>query len=344
MGVQVAFRISYVIMIAVSLAACSGCGNGDSGEENASGRGVITISGAWALYPLATLWAGEFSEANEDIRINVVAGGTGKGLGDVLTGQAEIGMISRALRPIEARGGIEDFMVARGAVVVIVNGSNPVLEELLEKGMSKRILKAIWVGRRAMSWGEVAGTSSSARMHIYTRADSHGGYSGATVTWASFLEASPQDIVGIGVYGDPGVVEAVRRDPLGIGYANLSYAFDPETGEPVEGIAVLPIDLDSDGKTDESESFHTSIREMASAITTGKYPAPPARGLYLVTRRSSRTKDVSRFIRWVLTDGQKYVEVAGHVRLEDPQIRKQVKRLDELEGLEVMDLIEALKE
>jgi phosphate transport system substrate-binding protein len=50
---------------------------------------------------------------------------------------------------------------------------------------------------------------------------------GAPETWAKYLGNKKQeDLLGIGVFGDPGIAEAVAKDPLGIGYNNLGYAYD----------------------------------------------------------------------------------------------------------------------
>ncbi len=42
-------------------------------------------------------------------------------------------------------------------------------------------------------------------------------------------------------------MEAVIKDPLGIGYNNLNYAFDAKSGAAVAGSAVVPIDVNGDG-------------------------------------------------------------------------------------------------
>jgi phosphate transport system substrate-binding protein len=55
------------------------------------------------------------------------------------------------------------------------------------------------------------------------------------------------------------------------------------------------------------------------AITTGRYPSPPARPLYLVTK-GKPTATVAEFIQWILNDGQKYVAEAGYIALTPDQL------------------------
>ncbi len=59
--------------------------------------GTVTLSGAWALYPMAVRWAEEFKKVHPGVRIDVQAGGAGKGMADALMGMADFGMVSREI-------------------------------------------------------------------------------------------------------------------------------------------------------------------------------------------------------------------------------------------------------
>jgi phosphate transport system substrate-binding protein len=98
--------------------------------------------------------------------------------------------------------------------------------------------------------------------------------------WALFLGGLQEDLLGIAVNADPGLLQAVISDPLGIGYNNLGYAFDITTGNPVVGAVVVPIDLNENGIADPEEYLET-MPEAMDAVVSGAYPAPPARMLFL---------------------------------------------------------------
>lgn len=286
-------------------------------------EGTIKISGAWALYPMVVKWAEEFEKVNPKVRVDVSAGGAGKGAADALGGLVDIGMVSREIRPEEVQQGGFFVSVTKDAVVPVVNENNPVLwKGLAEKGVKKQTFIDFWITGRAISWGEVAGTSTKDKVQVYTRSDS----CGAAETWAKYLNNKKQeDLKGVGVYGDPGLAEAVKKDPLGIGYNNLNYAYDAKTGLPVSGLFVVPIDVNENGKIDPEEDLKTK-RKVIKAIVAGVYPSPPARDLYLLTK--GKFKGLSKeFVRWILTDGQKYVEEVGYIKLSDKQISESLKKL-----------------
>ena len=93
--------------------------------------GSLTLSGAWALYPLAVRWQEEFEKSHPGVNIDVQAGGAGKGVVDALAGVADVGMVSREILPAEFEKGAVAVAVAKDAVVATVSRKNPHLAEIL---------------------------------------------------------------------------------------------------------------------------------------------------------------------------------------------------------------------
>jgi phosphate transport system substrate-binding protein len=274
---------------------------------------TVRISGAFALYPLAVRWSEEFRRTHPKVRFDITGGGAGKGITDALAGLVDIGMVSREPHPEELQKGALFIPVAKDAVVATINEHNPVRSLLLRKGVTRQVLREIWVTQRIKTWGEVVGTKEASPLHVYTRADA----AGAAETWAKFLvgkDGKQEDLKGTGVSGDPGMAAAVARDPLAIGYNNIGFAYDQRTGKPVKGLLVLPLDLNGNGKLDRSENFYATRDQLLRAVADGRYPSPPARTLYFVMKGKPKGI-VAEFLRWVLTDGQKIAPDAGFIPL-----------------------------
>lgn len=119
--------------------------------------------------------------------------------------------------------------------------------------------------------------------------------------------------------GDPGIAETVRQDRLGIGYNNIGFAYDLSGGQPVDGLRIIPLDLNGDGQISDDENFYGDLTSITTAIAGGRYPSPPARPLYLVTKGQPNAAEVA-FMRWVLQDGQAFVGAAGYVQLPADQL------------------------
>jgi phosphate transport system substrate-binding protein len=294
------------ILISIIFPGCFPATGGKNDDPDRAG--TIAISGAWALYPLTIRWADEYQKLHPDIHFDISAGGAGKGMADALANAVDIGMVSREIYPQEIEQGAYGIAVAKDAVFLTINYENPVWEKLQTIGVTKEKLADIYLTGKITNWGELIGApDASVPIHIFTRSDA----CGAAETWATFLGKRQEDLLGIGVYGDPGVLESVIKDPLAIGFNNLNYAFDFETGFPVTGIMVVPLDVNSNGAVDPDEII--SNKDLAlQAVSTGIYPSPPARDLYLVT--GGIPQGLGRdFILWVLDDGQSFVRETGYI-------------------------------
>jgi phosphate transport system substrate-binding protein len=266
-------------------------------------KGSITLSGAWAIYPTAVAWGEAFQKFNPGVKINVFAGGAGKGAADVIAGLSDIGMVSRDPYPAEVKKGIVPVYVLHDAVFPVVSDKNPVLDELLRKGIKKETWTGIYINGTVAEWDEATGKKVNRSIHVYTRSDT----CGAAAVWAAFLGKKQEDLRGIGVYGDPGLIEAVRRDPTGVGYSNFSYVFTRE-GALVPGIRLVPIDANNDGVADAGEAY-ASRADAVRAIHKGDYPAT-RRNYFFVKGKPQGI--VKAFIEFALSDeGTKIVDEVG---------------------------------
>ncbi len=309
-------------VLALILPLLGGCG-GQPAASSGELKGTITVSGAFALYPMMVRWGEEFGKLHPGVQFDISAGGAGKGMTDALNGAVEIGMISRAITPEEEGKGAFWVAVTKDAVFGAVNEKNPVLADLRAKGLSKETLIGIYITGSVTTWGQAVGRPEiTDQIHVYTRSDS----AGAAESWAKYLGNKKQeDLKGIGVSSDPGIMDAVIKDPLGIGYNNLNYAFDAKTGQPVAGSFVLPLDANGDGVAGEDELLLTKAAAV-QAVAGGKYPSPPARLLYLVTKGKPAGL-TETFIKWILADGQKLVGEVGYVPLTPEQVETSNARL-----------------
>ncbi len=300
-----------------------GCGSKAPVSTTGELEGTITISGAFALYPMMVRWGEEFQKLHPDVQFDISAGGAGKGMSDALAGAVDIGMVSRPVFDEEIQKGAFGVAVAKDAVLATVNAANPVLEQLLSQGITRATIEGIWITGNVTTWGQAVGNAAADEIHVYTRADA----CGAAQTWAEYMgDYEQENLLGIAVQADPGLAEAVQQDTLGIGYNNLNFAYDMTTNKPVEGIRVIPIDQNENGKIDPDEAFYDSKPDVMLAIAEGRYPSPPARALNLVTNGAPEGV-VEAFILWILTDGQQYLEEVGYIPLTQEQIDADIAKL-----------------
>lgn len=313
-----------VVMAFIAIIS-GGCGTGTSHRSGPGDelKGTISISGAFALYPMTVMWAEEFMKLNPDVRIDISAGGAGKGMTDVLSGMVDLAMFSRGVSQAEIENGAWYLAVTRDAVLPTINANNPALEILLKKGLKKSDFQEIYLNNIVHSWGPYTDGAEKSTINVYTRSDA----CGAAEMWGKYLDANQESLYGTGVFGDPGMADAVKNDKFGMGYNNVIYAFDMKSRKKYPGMEILPIDINENGLVDPEENIYTSLDTIMKAIQDRVYPSPPARDLYLISRGKPSDPVVIAFLEWILGEGQQYVSMAGYVMLSEKQILGELDKL-----------------
>src|SRR5690606_8606619 len=175
-----------------------------SGDDSGKTEGTISMSGAFALYPLANVWAQEFRKGYPDVRFNVSGGGAGKGMADALGGAVDLGMFSREITDAEKEKGVGWVAVTKDAVIPTISDKNPILTRLKKEGLKQSELSHYFLNDGKKTWKDTA-----YEVNVFTRSDA----SGAAATWAEYLGGNDQEnLKGIAVFGDPGLADAVRKD------------------------------------------------------------------------------------------------------------------------------------
>jgi len=283
-------------------------------------EGTIRVVGADAMVPLMKSLGKEFGKLHPKVKIEVSGGGAGKGVKEALAGNIELGMVSRAIEAEEAER-CSAVAVAKDAVFATVNANNPVAQALAEKGLSKKAFKALWLAGKESTWGGLTGGANKDAVKVVTREDA----CGAAEIWAKFLGATQGDLQGKPVKGDSGIADAVRKDPLALGYNNLQAAYDLAKGNMAGGLLVVPIDANDNGKVDPAETISTKEKAFA-AIASGAYPSPPARSLNLLTKGKFSGVTLE-FVKWILGEGQKTVGEVGYIPLDKASAQAALKKL-----------------
>jgi phosphate transport system substrate-binding protein len=315
--------LSYFLIISILIVSCKSNNKKDHQQNKKEDlEGSISISGAFALYPLVVKWAEEFHKLHSGVKIDVSAGGAGKGMTDALSGMVNLGMVSRDISKEEIAKGAWFIPVTKDAVVATINEKNPVLKDILKKGIKQETFKEIFINGKITTWGKIVGSNNKDIVKPYTRSDA----CGAAEVWAKYLGKKQEDIKGTGVFGDPGVARAVQDDILGIGYNNIAFVYDSKTKKE-HGVKVAPIDINNNGKIDDDENFYENVNTLVQAISNGKYHSPPARLLNLVSKGKPKDIVTLEFLRWILTDGQKFVAESGYINITDELIKSNLEKL-----------------
>ena len=211
-------------LLAVLLLSCGGDAGGRSQIKQ-----KLVITGSSTIAPLMVEIGRRFEAENPGTRIDVQTGGSSRGVRDASQGLADIGMVSRALKP--ADGPLLPFIIAHDGIGLIVHQTNPVQE------LSREQVIAIYTGK-ITRWAEVGGPDLP--ITVVSKAE---GRSTLELFLAYYglenTQIRAQIIIGDNEQG----IKTVAGNPGAIGYVSIGTAeYDIEQGVairllPVEGVA-----------------------------------------------------------------------------------------------------------
>jgi phosphate transport system substrate-binding protein len=260
-----------------------------------SGTKTIENKGSDTLVNVALAWAEQYMQEHPKVRISVTGGGSGTGIASLINGTADIANASREMKSEEVKAaqanGITpvEFVVARDAIAVVVNPSNPV------RALNLQQISDIYTGK-ITNWREVGGDD---RPIVLLSRESNSG------TYVYVLE----NVIRM---GDPkskllftpdtllmpsseGISTEVRQNPNAIGYDGLGYVTPDQKVLAVARDASSPYVLPS-----------------VANVNNGTYPISRPLYMYTIGEPSGQVK---AYLDWVLGPGQKLVSKLGFVPL-----------------------------
>jgi phosphate transport system substrate-binding protein len=254
-------------------------------------RQAITVKGSDTMVLLGQRWAEVYMKAHPDVTIQVTGGGSGTGIAALINGTTQICQASRPMKAEEKNSVKEkrnadaiETPVALDALAVYVNKDNPI--EHLDMEQVARIFRG-----EITNWKGVGG--KDAAIFLYGRENNSGTYVFfkehvlRNADYAEKYQALP---------GTAAVINAVQKDPGGIGYGGIGYAKDVKTIAIAKDTAASPVAPSMDN------------------VLNNTYPLSRQLFWYTAGTPSGGIKD---FTAWVLgADGQKVVTEVGYYPLK----------------------------
>lgn len=211
--------------------------------------GHLLISGSSTMQPLVAEIATRFRTRHPAVTIEVQSGGSGRGLADVRTHHADIGMASH---PIEDEKNLQLHAIARDGLALIVHGSNRVA------ALSSAQVVAMYTGK-LRDWSEVGGAPGPIR--VLSRGQGRGSFK----VFLAYLKITQEQLrAGAEVGNNDELIAAVLAQPLAIGFNSLGAS--ERLIRAGTAIRMLPLD---------------GVQPSSSSVKTGDYPL--TRALILLT-------------------------------------------------------------
>ena len=316
-----------------------------------AGASAETINAAGATFPAVIYqkWFQEYHKLHPDVQVNYQAIGSGAGIQQLTQGTVEFGASDVPMTD-EQIGKITKYKVLHfptvlGGVVPTFN-----VEGITDLNFSPETLSGIFLGK-ITKWNDAALKKENpnaklpdADITVVHRSDG----SGTSFVWTDYLsKVSPEWKskvgsgamvkwpVGLGGNGNPGVAGTVKQTPNSIGYVELIYAAQNKMSYgAVKNSAGVFVKADFDSVSEAAagaaknmpEDFRVSITNAPGKKT---YPISTFTWLLIPNKFDNAAKKtvIQQFLKWMLTDGQKFAAGLDYASLPKPVIAKEEKQI-----------------
>lgn len=276
---------------------------------------VVRITGVRFAYPIVEHWIDEFNKEYPDVQIVIEARGSSD------PSQYDI-LIEAFEHPEATRRQREYVYIGRYAVLPVANAASEFSRHYSDRGLNRDLIAQlffhdIYADKEKQENVKVPYT-------IYTRLQA----AGAPTVFSRHFGYEQKDIKGKAIAGaDEHLVKALLRDTTGVSYLPLPVIYDRETQKPVAGIAVLPVDLNGNGRvSDDEKGFYDQLARIITRLEergTGTFENVPVEYIHLSVDRKGASPDAVLFLQWVINHGEGDLHAFGYLRPDPKKLEKE---------------------
>ena len=288
-------------------------------KNNGSTNTSVSVMCTPDLFNLTTRWANEYNNLNPETKIDVIK--TDYNSADLSSGEY-VSFISNKAVAIAGNEKNWKMVVGREVIVPVMNSANPFAREIQTKGITCNELSQILANPAKRNWGTALVNSKTESVHIYMVNEE-----AVKIGIAKFMSESQVQYTGITLATSEEVVSAIQHDPLAIGFCNFADIQGSDNQNLAANLQLLPIDKNGNGTLDQTEYIYNDLNTFQRGVWIGKYPKALVSNIYAVSNAQPVQENEVAFIKWVLTDGQQFMNANGYCDLVNSESQSQLDKL-----------------
>lgn len=276
-------------------------------------QNTISIKSEKLVSPLLSKWVSEYKNNNSDLHIEEATKNKNNPDIEIITTN----------KPDSVLQGKEVFYIVQYALLPIVSKDYAYIDNLEKEKFNKKKLKEIFFERDLLSDEDNKPSKLAERFIVYSGNKKE---SGATV-FASHFGYATNDLRGKRIAGDDiFLLNAIQKDTKGVSFNSLSYLYDLSSRQLKNDIKLLPLDIKKEHRATLESA---TIDDVLTLIENEDIDLIPIQRIGLVVNKvANANHEVKDFIKWVLTEGQKYNHDYGFLRINKDVLLAQVQQLN----------------
>jgi phosphate transport system substrate-binding protein len=273
---------------------------------------AISISGTKFTYPLIERWINEYTKENPQAKILLV-----KKKNE--SSKIDISVIAHQPLNNEVSSSQKIVYIGKYALLPITTKNNVIFKNIKKRGLNKSEYEKLFFEEGIF---EESSEDKKYPVTIYARESQ----SCTALTFASYFGYKSNEIRGKKIAGDEiYLLSSIKRDTTGVTYNVLGNIYDTQTRKLKDDLALLPLDI---GK-EASSALNNNVDDVLKLLENQSFETIPVEKIGFVYSSSTYNKELVKFLKWTLSDGQKYIHEFGYLNLDKDVIANQQENLDE---------------
>lgn len=270
-------------------------------------RKTVVITGARFSYALIETWINEYKNVNPEVHVVIAPRSVTDPLGyDIL---AEVYEQDEVIRNTRAY-----LNIGRYAILPVAATGSPLASALADTGLDADLIKQIFF--HDIFADEKHRKLNGIPFTVYTRLQK----AGVPEVFSKHFGYDQKDLKGTAIAGaDAHLLEALNGDPTGVTYLPLPLIYDRHTRKPVDGLAVLPIDINGNKKISDEEKFYDDLDQLIKTLEA-ENPRDirniPIAYLHLSVDKQHASAEAIDFINWIHKHGRRDLHKFGYLSPE----------------------------
>lgn len=281
---------------------------------NAQTTTVIKITGTKFPFEIMQQWIDTYSKTHPGAQFQLSK--------SIPLDSAELMIAAHAFKQGELNDDLVLIALNRYAQLPIANVNRKDLQALQQKGFTQQDLRNIYFNAQ-----QNKADALNEPVTVYRRDKNVC----ASRSFSENVTGNQLDVAGTLVNGDDRALSAaVKNDVNGISYNNLGLIYNLQTRKVADSIAVIPIDLDENGRIDDNEKIYATLDDVLNYLSTSSSNIIPQDNVNIVINRKTISRNALDFIGWIITQGQQCNQRYGFLSLDKTVVIQQQQLLNSL--------------
>jgi phosphate transport system substrate-binding protein len=199
-------------------------------------------------------WVDDYKTVNPEFQIIIESRGS--------SDPTQYDMLIEVYEPDdELKKNREYIYLARYAILPVANRRSEFAKIYSDKGLNRELIKQLFF--HDVFADKDKEQKIKVPYTIYTRLQK----AGSPIVFTKYFGYDQKDIQGKAIAGsDEHLLKSLLHDSTGVSYLPLTLIYDHTSKKPTEGLIVLPVDLNGNGRISDDEKFYSDLTNVTQQL------------------------------------------------------------------------------